>query len=157
MKLSKNFSLQEFTRSEKADELGIANTPNAEQIENYRFLCVEILQPIRDHYKVPVTISSGFRCDELNDAISGSSDTSQHRAKDGSAAADFTVQGVTVEEVFEFIRKSILPFDQLINEYGKWVHVSSYRSRGEALLASKKNGKPLYTLISTDLGERNEV
>lgn len=151
MKLSKNFELSEFTRSETATKLGIDNTPNDEEIENLRFLCVEVLQPIRDHYNAQVSVSSGFRCDELNEAIPGSSKTSQHRAKQGSAAADFTVEGVSVEAVFEFVRKSNLPVDQVINEFGRWVHVSTYRSRGEAKVASKEGNRTVYTTISTDL------
>ena len=61
MKLSKNFSLKEMTTSQTAERKGINNNPNDDQITGLQKLCENILQPVRDHYATPVTISSGFR------------------------------------------------------------------------------------------------
>ena len=85
MKLSKNFSLKEMTASQTAERKGINNNPNDDQITALQKLCENILQPVRDHYATPVTVSSGFRSEELCVAI-GSSVNSQH-AK--GQAADF--------------------------------------------------------------------
>ena len=77
MKLSDNFSLHEFTRSQTATRHNIDNTPSDKQIFNLRNLCVNVLQPVRDYFMKPMIISSGFRCVELNMKIGGSI-TSQH-------------------------------------------------------------------------------
>ena len=76
MQLSRNFSLQELTKSDTAIRKGINNNPNAEQIEKLKLLCENILQPVRDHFG-RVKVTSGFRSPELCHAI-GSSVNSQH-------------------------------------------------------------------------------
>ena len=72
MKLSDNFSLYEFTRSQTATRHNIENVPSDKQIFNLRNLCVNVLQPVRDYFMKPMIISSGFRCAELNLKIGGS-------------------------------------------------------------------------------------
>ena len=72
MKLSKNFSLKELTTSQTAERKGINNNPNEDQITGLQNLCENILQPIRDHYARPVTVSSGFRSPNLCVAIGAS-------------------------------------------------------------------------------------
>ena len=58
MKLSKNLNLVEVTRSESAKRNGIDNTPTSEHLENLKKLAINIFQPIRDHFKTPIRISS---------------------------------------------------------------------------------------------------
>ena len=77
MKLSKNFSLEELTRSNTADKHGIDNTPDDDVIDNLQELVDNVLQPIRDHYNKSVTVTSGYRCLELNNKLN-SSVNSQH-------------------------------------------------------------------------------
>ena len=60
MKLSRNFTLTELTKSDTAIRKGINNNPNAEQIEKLKALCENILQPVRDHFG-RVKVTSGFR------------------------------------------------------------------------------------------------
>jgi len=126
MKLSRNFSLGELTKSQTALRMGIDNNPTPEDLYNLHLLCNNILQPLREHYGRPVTISSGYRSEDLCVAI-GSSRKSQH-AK--GQAADFEVMGVDNKEVAEWIR-DVLDFDQLILEFYKdgepnsgWIHCS---------------------------------
>jgi zinc D-Ala-D-Ala carboxypeptidase len=126
MKLSRNFSLGELTKSQTALRMGIDNNPTPEDLYNLHLLCDNILQPLREHYGRPVTISSGYRSEDLCVAI-GSSRKSQH-AK--GQAADFEVMGVDNKEVAEWIR-DVLDFDQLILEFYKegepnsgWIHCS---------------------------------
>ena len=57
MKLSENFTLDELTKSQEAIRLGIANEPSDEHITNLILLCKNVLQPIRNHFKIPVSIS----------------------------------------------------------------------------------------------------
>ena len=126
MKLSKNFSLKEMTASQTAERKGINNNPNDDQITSLQKLCENILQPVREHYATPVTVSSGFRSEELCVAI-GSSVNSQH-AK--GQAADFEIFGVPNAELAKYITEHI-DFDQLILEFHNpeepnsgWIHCS---------------------------------
>ena len=137
MKLSKNFSVKEFTTS-----AGMVIVPTDEQIFCLRTLCNNLLQPIRDEFG-PFIVSSGFRSAELCVAI-GSSIKSQHAKGE---AADFEVAGVDNADLAVWIRDS-LPFDQLILECytggnSGWIHCSycSYRhNRGELLTFDRVNG-----------------
>ena len=65
MKLSKNLTLKEVTKSNTANRLGIDNKPEEFDIKNLREIAEEVFQPLRDHFGVPLYISSGFRCKEL--------------------------------------------------------------------------------------------
>lgn len=134
MKLSNNLDLGELTRSESAKRAGISNKPTAEHIENMKKLANNIFQPIREHFDVPIFISSGYRSKELNTKVGGST-TSQHSSGEAiDIDMDSSSSGVTNKEVFDFIKDN-LDFDQLIWEFGSkknpdWVHVS-YESTGK--------------------------
>lgn len=149
MMLSKNFSLDEMTRSETAKKKNIDNTPDPRQIEFLRELCEKVLQPVRDAFG-PVNISSGYRSPKLNVAIGGST-SSQHCALRG-AAADISM-GEKNKDVFNFIKDELV-FDQLIWEFGtdenpSWVHVSYHygHNRKQILKAVKVNGKTKYVQL----------
>tara|TARA_R100000951_G_scaffold100286_1_gene91040 strand:- start:583 stop:1044 length:462 start_codon:yes stop_codon:yes gene_type:complete len=127
MKLTTNFSLHEFTKSQTATRHGIDNTPSMTNIINLKSLCEGVLQPVRNHFMKPMIISSGFRCKELNTKIGGSK-TSQHVL---GQAADIEVLGFSNVELSDWINAN-LDFDQLILEFynekegphSGWVHVS---------------------------------
>ena len=147
MKLTENFTLQEMIRSNTAEAKRIVNIPDANQINFIRELCINILQPVRDEFGVPIRISSGFRSPKLNVAIGGSS-SSQHCALRG-AAADVQMDEMNAE-IFNYIKNELI-FDQLIWEFGSdenpdWVHVSFHKgnNRKEILKAIKVNGKTRY-------------
>ena len=114
MKLSKNFTLKEMTRSITAKRRDIDNTPDEQQIENLAELCEKVLQPLRD-LMGPIVITSGYRRPALNTAIGGST-TSQHCAIKG-AAADIDICTGDCDyknaEVFHNIKDNFV-FDQLI-------------------------------------------
>jgi len=132
MNLSKNFTLKELVASQTADRKGINNNPNEDQINCLKALCENVLQPVRDHYGKVVSISSGFRSEELCEAL-GSSKNSQH-AK--GQAADFEIFGESNQLVCHWINEN-LDYDQLILEFWKgddepnsgWIHVS-YKKDG---------------------------
>lgn len=145
MQLSKNLSLAEVVRSESAKRRGINNMPTAEHLENLKELALNIFQPIRDHFKVPIHISSGYRSRVLNNAVNGAA-KSQHCL---GQAIDIDVDGtsITNKQVFDFIKDN-LEFDQLINEFDySWVHVSFKKgSNKKQVLNAKRNGiKTYYT------------
>ena len=149
MKLTKNFTLSEMTKSQTALRLGIENKPNQQQILCLKTLCQKILQPIRDRFEKPLIISSGFRSIELSQRI-GSSAKSQHCKGE---AADFEIQGLDNKKLAEHISNNY-DYDQLILEFYKesdpnsgWIHVSysSKKNRKQFLKAYKdQNGKTRY-------------
>lgn len=146
MKLSNNFWLSEFTKSQTATRLEINNEPEEWQVINLKNLCTHILQPLRDEYGKSIRINSGYRSVPLNTAIGGSA-TSQHCK--GMAADIDTVHDNTF--LFHYI-KNKLDFDQLIWEFGDdncpaWVHVSldlPSKNRKQVLQAYKEDGKTKY-------------
>lgn len=150
MQLSKNLSLSEMIRSESAKRNGINNMPTEEHTANMRKLAMNIFQPIREHFNVPIHISSGYRSAALNSSIKGASKTSQHSTGE---AIDIDMDGTSITnlEVFNWIKNNLV-FDQLIFEFGNeknpdWVHVSyesSGKQRKQILKAIKKNGKTSY-------------
>ena len=146
MKLTKNFSLEELTKSQTAIRLGINNQPDDTQLSNLVALCESVLQPIRDHYGLPVHISSGFRCPELNTKIGGSA-TSDHCR---GCAADIEIPGVDNFMLAEHIKQ--MNFRQLILEFydgtplSGWVHISYdiAHNKNQVLTATKQDGKTVY-------------
>lgn len=152
MKLSEHLDLSEVTRSESAKRKGISNMPTEAHIANFKLLAEKIFEPIRNYFRCPIIISSGYRSKELNAAIGGSA-TSQHCSGEAiDIDMDGTPNGVTNRMVFDYIKDN-LSFDQLIYEFGDsnnpdWVHVS-YESTGEqrkqVLRASRSGGKTVYS------------
>ena len=149
MKLSENFTMAEFIKSDTANRLGIDNTPEGEHLEAAKALFENVVQKVRDHFG-PTVINSGYRCPELNEAVRGSK-TSQHCHGE---AADIEVPGVANGDLAQWIVDN-LDFDQVILEFytpgepsSGWVHVS-YKADGsnrkKALTASKIDGKTVYS------------
>lgn len=138
MKLSENFSLHEFVRSETAARLGIDNTPPQEVIDNLAMLAQEMLQPLRQSLRASIHITSGYRCPELNGRVNGST-RSQHLH---GLAADFVVTGMRPLQVCQAIVDLKLPFDQVIHEFGEWTHVSvaavGANPRGQVLTIDRR-------------------
>jgi hypothetical protein len=132
MNLSKHFTLEELTFSQTAARLGIDNTPDPDTLSNLRGLS-NFLEVIREKIKRPIYITSGYRGNELNKQIGGSK-TSAHMS--GLAADIISPSYGTPADLAEVIAALDLEFDQLILEFGKWVHVSvSENPRGQMLTA----------------------
>ena len=147
-KITANFSLREMIHSETAAKQGIQNVPNLKHTDNLTALCENVLQPLRDKLGVSIKVSSGFRCDELNKLVGGAP-TSQHRFGE---AADISAAGMTTQDLFDFILASGIEYDQVIQEFGQWVHISYRRTgknRNVALIATwRKNGTVKYTRLN---------
>ena len=147
VRLSTNFTLQEFTKSQTALRQGIDNTPGEEHLASAKELFENIVQQVRDNFGVTV-INSGYRGPALNEAVGGSA-TSQHCKGE---AVDIECPGTPNYDVAKWI-ESNLDFDQLILEFytpgipdSGWVHVS-YKSEGnrkQSLTAMKENGQTVY-------------
>jgi len=132
-KISEHLDLAEVIRSETAKRLGVSNMPTPEHIENFKKLAENIFEPIRNNFRVPIHLSSGYRSVALNKAIKGSSSSQHCKGEAIDIDMDGSANGVTNKMVFDYILKN-LNFDQLIWEFGTtenpdWVHVS-YNSDG---------------------------
>jgi len=106
-------------------------------------LCENVLQPLRDHFNLPVTVISGYRSANVNRAVGGRFN-SQHLVGE---AADIEILGVSNADVWRFIVAE-LPFDQVIAEYlekndpsAGWVHVSYSRGNNRKEAMSCVKGK----------------
>ena len=155
MKLSNSFSLSEMLKSNTANRRGIEEqyTPSKEVIDNLTNLCRKVLQPIRDSLEMPVRVTSGYRCEELNKAIGGSS-KSQH-VKGEAADIELWIGGqeknaILLDEIINLSFRNEIEFDQLIIEYPvndvpKWIHISySDNNRNQILIAERIGGKTVY-------------
>jgi len=144
MKISKHLSLAEVIRSESAKRAGISNMPTEEHLENFEVLAEEVFEPIREHFNVPIHISSGYRSKALNKITKGASLTSDHcYGKAIDIDMDGSTSNVTNNDIFHYIKDN-LKFKQLIAEYpvnGKlsWVHVSYDENniKNQILIATK--------------------
>lgn len=125
-KLSTNFWLRELVKSTTAARLGIDNWPTEQEtVDNLTKIAYNILQPVRDHYGIPFSPSSGYRCLKLNRALK-STDRSKHRF---GQAVDLEVSGISNYDLAVWIRDN-LEHDKVILEFytqgiptSGWVHV----------------------------------
>jgi len=156
MQISKHLSLKEATHSDRADELKIVNdNPNLSVIDNMKLLAEKVFEPIREHFNVPIYVSSMYRGLPLNQAVKGSI-TSQHCSGE-AMDIDMGDKGKpSNKEIFDYIKKNLV-WDQLLAEFPKngnisWVHVSysNIKNRKQILVAKKINGKTSYIPYKSD-------
>jgi len=154
LQLSPNLSVNEVVRSSTAKRLGIDNTPSEFELDNLKRIALNVFQPARNHLRVPLYVSSGYRSPELNAAIGGSK-RSQHVLGQALDIDCDVFGGVRNGELFHYIKDN-LNFDQLIWEFGDednpdWVHVSYVdytKNRNRCLQAFRdEDGKTQYKVI----------
>jgi putative chitinase len=152
--LTEHFTLEEMIVSPTAKRLGLSNVPTPEHIENMRYCCEKILEPVRKHFGKPVQINSSYRAPAVNKAVGGSK-TSQHV---NGQAIDFEIPGIDNKVVADWIGDN-LEFDQVILEFytkgdknSGWVHASIKKEGGNRkmrMIASKsKAGGTVYTTVA---------
>jgi len=125
-RLTPHFTLEEFTFSQTATRKGIDNTPHEGILDN---LCILAngMEHVRNLLNAPIHVSSGYRCPELNDLL-GSKRTSQHTK---GLACDFTSNAYgSPQIIFADIITSDIPYDQLILEFDRWIHISFVEDGG---------------------------
>jgi len=157
MKLSKNLSLDEVIKSNTAIRRGIDNTPSEEHLENLKYLAEKVFQPIREHFGVPIYISSGYRSQALNEAIGGSPRSFHSHGMALDLDQDGRNKGVSNADVFYFIKDN-LQFTELIWEFGdennpNWVHVALAKGRENeknTKIAQSIDNKTIYTRWDRD-------
>lgn len=140
MQLSEHFTLDEFTVSQTAARANIPNIPTESDIACMKGLCINVLEPIRIYTGKPIILSSGFRSQAVNSLVGGSK-TSAHLF---GCAADINSPGMAAIDLAKLIIKLNLPFDQLIVEFGQWVHVGVPVPKREILTAMKNGGQTVY-------------
>ncbi len=146
MKLSRNFTLNELTRSGTAQRRGIDNEPTDAHLDNLQRIVDEILQPMREDLG-PIRVTSGYRSPKLNRAIGGSS-RSQH-CKGEAVDIQFWEGGdMDNKVIYDYILDNEIEFDQMINEFDfSWIHISlKEKGNRNRVLEAYKNeeGKTCY-------------
>jgi len=147
-KLSPHFALSEFVISPTATRMGFDNTPSQIQINNLKGLCLSILEPLRNHYSLPLVVAAGYRCPQLNTLVGGSL-TSQHVRGE---ACDFHIPTIELKNIFEYVvLHSFLVYNQIIYEFPPdgWIHIAFNSNRPNKMrntVAKKdENENTIYT------------
>lgn len=141
MKLSKYFTSEEFEASQTASRFGIDNSIPRELFDNAIFLA-EKMDLIREFLGNPIIVTSGYRSKKLNNAILGSAKNSSHMS---ALACDFYCPkyGSVLDvcnAIVDMKNRGLIEFDQLIHEYGGWVHVGFQKPFRNQLLTVDKTG-----------------
>lgn len=140
MNFSPHFTSDEFVFSQTAARLGIANDPGPAEVRALT-VTAQGLELVRAALGgAPILISSGYRSPALNAAVHGA-EGSQHLLGE---AVDFTAPTVgTPQEVMRHIVGTAIPYDQIILEFGRWIHISfSNRNRRQALVVDSMGARP---------------
>ncbi len=163
-KISAHISMAEAIKSQYATRHGIDNTPDDFELANMKLVAENCFEPARNHFGVPLFLSSFFRSEGLNEGIGGSK-TSQHSAGQTTRLEESAIDmdqdghsGPTNYELFNWLKDNV-PFDQLIWEFDnldnnkkvipnspRWVHIG-YRkgaNRNMVMQATRKNGRVSY-------------
>lgn len=149
--LSRYYSLAELTDSEIARKKNIDNKPSIKQIENLKYLCTMILDPLRDKLGKNVKVISGFRCRELNTAMFGSPE-SWHMADDDKVAADIVCKGASLKKIAETLDELQVPFDKIIISYDRSVvHIQARRPKRENISRKIVGGVVRYQTLKDKL------
>src|ERR1700741_1767714 len=138
-KLTEHFNLSELIASDYAARNGLDNTPTPAIEANLSKVAVT-LEAVRAIYNKPLTVSSGYRSPEVNKGIGGAPDSAHMYG----LAADINVPGMTPYDLGVAIMKSGIVFDQIIHEFGSWVHIAvpadGKKPRGSVLTIKKGTG-----------------
>lgn len=116
------FTLEELTKSSTAKRLKIDNTPNTEILKNLQYGVDMVLDPLRRIIQKPIIITSGYRCEKLNKAVGGVTN-SWHQQ--GNAADIHIADEENAREIFEIL-KTLPSVDTILFEHSsnsQWIHV----------------------------------
>ncbi len=129
MMISRYISYNEATVSQTAVRKKIENKPSLEQLEQMETVAERVFDVVREHFGVPIRVSSFFRCEALNKAVGGAKNSQHVKGQ----AIDMQGTGtLSNSAIFKYIKDN-MDFDQLIWEFGNdknpaWVHVSYNKS-----------------------------
>ena len=141
-RLSPHFSLEELTVSAMAARRGLDNTPTGDALKTLESTAcrMETVRALLGNK--PIIVLSGYRAPAVNTAVGGSK-TSAHRT---GHAVDFICPGFgSPYQVAQHLAKTLGGFDQIIQEFGRWVHIGfGPGQRGQLLTARKEGGRTRY-------------
>ena len=153
--LTKNFTLEEMIEAGSAKRLGgdEQHNPKLSIVNNLYELCVNVLQPLRDYFNHPITITSGYRSAIVNTAVGGVKNSDHLYGM--AADIQLWIDGKNCNQMlFDAVVALKLPFKQMIDEFGTdekpaWIHISYDKSnlKREILRAVKIDGKTIYKRI----------
>ena len=118
------FSIDEMVRSATAKKYGIDNRPSEDILNNLVLFIETVLDPIREDWGGPISVSSGYRCPELNAKVGGAK-TSGHQY---GYCADLQVKGDLRKFsnfVIEWMKDHHMKWDELLYESSggvTWLH-----------------------------------
>lgn len=138
-KLSPHFTLGELTASDTAARRAIDNTPSEAIVSNLHRVAAT-LEAVRALHGKPLVVTSGYRCPALNQAVGGARDSAHVKG----LAADINVPGISPYDLGSAIINAGIEFDQLIHEFGSWVHIGlapdGVKPRGQLLTIKRGTG-----------------
>ena len=143
MNVTNHFTLEELTFSQTAARLGLNNEPPPDVVDALT-RTAHGLEMVRVLLQAPILVSSGYRSPRVNRAVGGAAN-SQHILGE---AADFTAPGFGPPEmIVRAIMRSTrpIPYDQLIVEFGRWVHISFSREPRHQALVIDHDGTQAFT------------
>ena len=135
IKISDNYYISDFTRSQTATRLSITEQfePSDEIVNNLKLVATKIVEPIRKVLGSNLILSSGYRCIRLNKAVKGVKN-SQHLT--GQAVdLEYIENGIKDnQKIIDTVEALKLDYDQMLLEYpvkgvASWIHLS-YNSNG---------------------------
>jgi putative chitinase len=145
MNLSTNFTLAEATYSETAIRLDINNQPSEQQLENMK-IAAKGMEQVRA-LTGPLRVNSWLRLPEVNIAVGGSAKSSH---MDGWAI-DCSSSKLTPYEICKLVESSDIKFDQMIHEFGRWMHISfSPEMRMQKLTIFKPQNKYVAGILTAE-------
>lgn len=117
--------MSELIQSDTANRYNINNMPDINSLDCMLDLIYYVLQPLREKLGKPITVTSGYRNSQVNKLVGGAAN-SQHTK---GQAADIVVKDYTPTQIIEIIKLSGIEYDQCLNEYNQWTHISFVKGK----------------------------
>ena len=143
MNLTANFTLEELIASDYAIRHGINNQPVDHAVLSNLHVLADGMERVRAVLRLPIHITSGYRCPLVNSCVGGVSDSSHTKG----LAADFVLPGVSPLDICKSLieHRNEIGFSKLIQE-GTWTHIAFPEHEHEpeylVMTAIFKAGKP---------------
>lgn len=130
--MAKYFKISEFLYSTTARKHKIDNTPNKEEREHLEEL-MEFMDGFRAYWGGPLIVSSGYRCELLNELVQGA----KNSAHKYGWAVDFVPSNNKKQECYEAFKEYLKDkdFDELLLERNSrgslWLHFALFSWQGK--------------------------